>query len=77
LAFQILELTVLCKPNSQIKWIFPSMMAEINSLIFFMTYSHAKMAPDTEHRLRKATGNDHRANKDKIAKAGHTRESLR
>jgi NAD(P)-dependent dehydrogenase (short-subunit alcohol dehydrogenase family) len=46
LEFQILELNGFRKPYCQIKWIFPSMMAPINSLIFFMTHSQAKMAPD-------------------------------
>jgi hypothetical protein len=44
--------------TSQIKWICPSIMAPIKSLIFLKTNSHAKMAPDIQiiYRSRIRTG---------------------
>ena len=44
---QILKLAGFVERYFQIKWIFPSIMAQTKSLIFLDTNSHAKMAPDT------------------------------
>jgi hypothetical protein len=56
LKHQILKLDGFCETYCQIKWIFPSIIALIKSLIFLKTHSHAKMAPDNWGRrtMRKA-----------------------
>jgi hypothetical protein len=51
LEHQILKLNGFSKPYCQIKWIFPSIMTPIKSLMLLESNSHAKMAPDTESEL--------------------------
>ncbi len=54
LEHQILKLNGFSKPYCQFKWIFPSIMAPIKSLILFKMNSHAKMAPDSRARHQRS-----------------------
>jgi hypothetical protein len=53
LEHQILKLNGFSNPYCQIKWIFPSIMTPIKSLISLESNSHAKMAPDNHNPTRR------------------------